>query len=71
VLAVLAVSIVIFALSAFGVYAIHKMKPDWLRVDVGFWRALTFGLEIGRSGVPGKPHDEPGRLDAGNSNDDG
>ncbi|MBV9448969.1 MAG: hypothetical protein JO345_24030 [Streptosporangiaceae bacterium] len=70
VLAALAIVIVILVLSGFGVYAIHKMKPDWLRVDVRFWRALTFGLEIGRSGVTGKPRDEPHQLDAGDSNDD-
>jgi hypothetical protein len=61
VLAVLAVVIVILVLSGVCVFAIQKMKPDWLRIHAGAGRAISFGIEIGRSGHPSA---DPGQLRA-------
>ncbi len=51
--AVLAVvAVVLIVLSGVCVFAIQKMKPDWLRIHAGAGRAVSFGIEIGRSGHP-------------------
>jgi hypothetical protein len=58
VLAVLAIVVVFALLIGFGAFAVHKMKPDKLRI-YGESKLAKFGLEIGRSaepGVPEKPH---------------
>jgi len=51
VLAVLA-CIVILAVLGLGFYALHKIKPGWLRIQAGVWRLITFSMEIGQPGVP-------------------
>jgi hypothetical protein len=65
VLAVLAIVVVILALAGFGVFVVHRMKPDWLRIDVKFWRALSFALEVGRSGPADseRPPEQSGELE--------
>jgi hypothetical protein len=69
-LAVLAVAaVILIVLSGVCVFAIQKMKPDWLRIHAGAGRAISFGIEIGRSDrPPADPYqqrDERRELEAG------
>ena len=56
--------IVIFAVLCFGSYALHKIKPGWLRIHGSVLRMITFSMEIGQPGEPGKPRDERRELDS-------
>jgi len=47
--------IVILAVLGFGSYALHKIKPGWLRIHGSVLRMITFSMEIGQPGVPEKP----------------
>jgi len=64
VLAVLVIFAVVALLTGFGAFAIHKMKPDWLKINAES-RLAKFSMEIGRSGEAGKPLDEPRELEPG------
>ena len=55
VLAVLAIVVAFVLLTGF---AIHKMKPDKLRI-YGESKLAKFGLELGRSGEPELPPELP------------
>jgi hypothetical protein len=55
VLAVLAIVVAFVLLTAF---AIHRMKPDKLRI-YGESKLARFGLEIGRSGRTDEPEQPP------------
>lgn len=59
------IAIVILPLFVIAIYAIHKIKPGWLRIHGSVLKALTFSLEIGKPDDPGKPGNElePGRDD--------
>ncbi len=65
---VVVVAIVIVAalalLVGFGAFAIQKMKPDWLKINAES-RLAKFSMEIGRSGRPEEPRDQPRELEAG------
>jgi hypothetical protein len=53
VLAVIAVvAVILVVLAGVCVFAIQKMKLDWLRIHAGAGRAISFGIEIGRSDCP-------------------
>ena len=59
------VVLAIFAAVALLVgFAIHKMKPDKLRI-YGESRLAKFGLEISRSGQTDKPRDDRRELEPG------
>jgi len=59
--------IVILAVLCFGSYALHKIKPGWLRIHGSVLRMITFSMEIGQPGEPGKPRDE--RRELGSADD--
>ncbi len=52
------VLVAILAFLCFGAYALHKIKPGWLRIHGSLWRLANFSMEVGRPGEPGKPHEE-------------
>jgi hypothetical protein len=54
VLVVLAIVVAFALLIGFGAFAIHKMKPDWLKINAES-RLARFSMEIGRSGKPAEP----------------
>jgi hypothetical protein len=64
VLAVLVILAAVALLTAFGAFAIHRMKPDWLKINAES-RLAKFSMEIGRSGEPDRPHEERRQLEAG------
>jgi hypothetical protein len=49
---------VIVAFLCFGAYALHKIKPGWLRIHGSLWHLATFSMEVGRPGEPDKPRGE-------------
>ncbi len=57
VLAVLAIVAALVLLVGFAAFAIHKMKPDWLKINAES-RLAKFSMEIGRSGEPPSDHRE-------------
>jgi hypothetical protein len=60
VVAVLAVvAVILIVLSGVCVFAIQKMNPDRLRIHAGAGRAISFGIEIGRSSPPSADQDQP------------
>ncbi len=59
--------IVILIVFCFGSYALHKIKPGWLRIHGSVLRMITFSMEIGQPGEPGKPRDE--RRELGSADD--
>jgi hypothetical protein len=66
VVAVLAVvAVILIVLSGVCVFAIQKMNPDRLRIHAGAGRAISFGIEIGRSSPPSADQDQPRKLEAG------
>jgi hypothetical protein len=52
------VLVVVLAFLCFGAYALHKIKPGWLRINGSLWRLATFSMEVGRPGEPDKPKGE-------------
>jgi hypothetical protein len=63
VLAVLVILAAVVLLTGFGAFAVHRMKPDWLKINAES-RLAKFSMEIGRSGEPGKPGDDRRELEA-------
>jgi hypothetical protein len=61
VLAVLMIVVAFALLVGFGAFVVHKMKPDWLRINAES-RLARFSMEVGRSGQPREPAEpaEPG-----------
>jgi hypothetical protein len=64
VLAVLVIFAAVALLVGFGAFAIHKMKPDWLKINAES-RLARFSMEIGRSAEPARPLDERRELEPG------
>lgn len=64
-LAVLAIVIVPFFL--LGIYGLYRVKPGWLRIHGSVLRMITFSMEFGQLGEPGKPCDE--RRELGSADD--
>ena len=60
-LAVLAIVAALVLLVGFAAFAIHRMKPDWLKIKAES-RLAKFSMEIGRSE---RPPDDRSELEAG------
>lgn len=55
----------ILAVLCFGSYALHKIKPGWLRIHGSVSKLITFSMEIGQAGAPEKPRENRDELEAG------
>jgi hypothetical protein len=56
----------ILAVLCFGFYALHKIKPGWLRIHGSVSKLITFSMEIGQAGAPEKHRENRDELEAGN-----
>jgi hypothetical protein len=55
----------ILAVLCLGFYALHKIKPGWLRIHGSVSKLITFSMEIGQAGAPEKPRENRDELEAG------
>lgn len=63
-LAVLVILAAVALLAGFGAFAIHKMKPDWLKINAES-RLAKFSMELGRSAELARPLDDRRELERG------
>jgi len=60
----IAACVIVMAVVGLGFYALHKIKPGWLRVETSVLRLVRITMEMGQPSITGKPYAERRELEA-------